>query len=85
MRLQLLYFARLRERFGCAGETLDVTAEIRTIADVLAVLRARGGVWQEELAGERVFRVALNQQLVGIDATVHDNAELAIFPPVTGG
>ena len=83
MRLRVLYFARLRERFGVAEETLDFAGV--TAADLVAELQARGGAWAEELGAGRAFRVAVNQDLVGLDAALPDGAEVAIFPPVTGG
>ena len=43
------------------------------------------GVWAEDLAAGRAFRVAVNQDVVALDALLPDNAEVAIFPPVTGG
>jgi molybdopterin converting factor subunit 1 len=83
MKLRVLYFARLRERFGVAEETLDFAGA--TAADLVAQLRARGGAWEEELGGGRAFRVAVDQAIVPLDAGVSDGAEVAIFPPVTGG
>ena len=83
MSLRVLYFARLRERFGMADETLDFNGT--TAADLIAQLQARGGVWAEELAAGRAFRVAVNQDIVALDAAIPDHAEVAIFPPVTGG
>lgn len=83
MTLRMLYFARLRERFGLAGETLEFDGA--TAADLVAHLQARGDAWAQELAAGRAFRVAINQDIVALDATLPDNAEVAIFPPVTGG
>ena len=83
MKLRVLYFARLRERFGVAEETLEFAGI--TAADLVAALQARGGVWAEELAAGRAFRVAVNQDIVRFDAALPDHAEVAIFPPVTGG
>lgn len=83
MKLRVLYFARLRERFGLAEETVDCSGA--TVADLIAQLQARGGVWMEELAAGRAFRVAVNQEVVALDTALPDNAEVAIFPPVTGG
>lgn len=83
MTLRVLYFARLRERFGLAEETLDFAGG--TVADLLAQLQARGGAWAEELAAGRAYRVAVDQAIVGHDAALHDSAEVAVFPPVTGG
>jgi molybdopterin converting factor subunit 1 len=83
MKLRVLYFARLRERFGVAEETLEFAGA--TAADLVAALQARGGVWAEELAAGRAFRVAVNQNIVALDAALPDGSEVAIFPPVTGG
>lgn len=83
MTLRILYFARLRERFGVVEETLDFAGA--TAADLLAELQARGGAWAEELAAGRAFRMAVNQDIVALDAALPDGAEVAIFPPVTGG
>lgn len=83
MTLRILYFARLRERFGVAEESLDFAGA--TAADLVAALQARGGAWAEELAAGRPFRVAVDQAIVALDAPLHDGAEVAIFPPVTGG
>ena len=83
MKVHMLYFARLRERFGMADENLELAGS--TAADLVAQLQARGGIWAEELAAGRAFRVAVNQDIVTLDAVLPDNAEVAIFPPVTGG
>lgn len=85
MKLHMLYFARLREVFGVGQETLELPAEIHTLAGLLTWLRARGGVWGEELAEGRAFRLAVNQDIASPEATLADNDEVAIFPPVTGG
>jgi molybdopterin converting factor subunit 1 len=83
MSLRILYFARLRERFGMAEESIEFDG-VR-VAELIAILQARGGVWAEELAAGRAFRVAVNQDIVALDAAIPDAAEVAIFPPVTGG
>lgn len=83
MKLRVLYFARLRERLGVAEESVDFAGS--SAADLVAQLRARGGIWAEELGAGRAFRVAVDQDLVALDAALHDGAEVAIFPPVTGG
>ncbi len=85
MNIRLLYFARLREVFGIGQEGLQLPTSANTLADLLAILRARGGIWAEELAVGRAYRVAVNQDIVGIEAPLRDNDEVALFPPVTGG
>lgn len=84
MTIQLLYFARLREAFG-GGETLQLPPGKTTVADILAHLRARGGKWRRELASGKALAFAVNQTIAAPETTVPRDAEVAIFPPVTGG
>ncbi|MBT2865745.1 molybdopterin converting factor subunit 1 [Chromobacterium violaceum] len=83
MKLSLLYFARLRETLGVESEQLD--SEAANVAELLAELRQRGQVWTLELAADKVFRVAVNQEMAGLDKPLADGDEVAVFPPVTGG
>ena len=83
MKLNLLYFARLRDEFGLESEHLD--SEAATVAELLVELRLRGEAWSRELAADRVFRVAVNQQMARLDTVLKDGDEVAVFPPVTGG
>ncbi|GCB02031.1 molybdenum cofactor biosynthesis protein MoaD [Sulfuriferula multivorans] len=85
MKLKVLYFARLRERLGVAEETVELPDGMGMVAMLLDVLRARGGVWAEELAAGKNFRAAVNQDMAGMEAPIEDGDEVAIFPPVTGG
>ena len=84
--MKVVYLARLREAFGRAEERLALTeADGVTVADVIAQLRARGGVWAAELAAGRAFRVAVNHTMASPDTTVRAGDEVALLPPVTGG
>ena len=83
MKAQVRYFASLREALG-PGEAL-VAESGATVAQLRNELIARGGRHAEMLARGRALRCALDQRLCGEDEPVHDGAELAFFPPVTGG
>ena len=85
MTIQLVFLARLRERFGVAREAFTLSADVATAEDLLVQLRGRGGAFAEELAPGRAFRVAVNQEVVALDHPVKAGDEVAIFPPVTGG
>ena len=85
MTIQLVFLARLRERFGVSREAFTLSDEINTVSALLVALRERGGAFAEELAEGRAFRVAVNQDVVTLHHPVMAGDEIAIFPPVTGG
>lgn len=85
MKLQLRYFASIRESLGLDQETIELPVSVRTIDDLRAYLRLRDGMWAEVLAEGKVLRCALNHHMVNPSAELVDGAEVAFFPPVTGG
>ena len=85
MRVTVLFFASLREILDCEREALDLPAQVMSIADLRVWLSGRGGVWAEALAPGRAVRAALDQAMAQSDTLLHEGAEVAFFPPVTGG
>jgi sulfur-carrier protein len=83
MKVQLRYFASLREALG-QGETLELPPGA-TVASARDTLIARGGAHAQMLARGRALRCALDKQMADEEQALHDDAELAFFPPVTGG
>lgn len=83
MNIKVLYFARLREEFGMAEESIALSEG--TVGALLELLRNRGSVWAEQLGAGRNYRVAVNQVLADASAPIKAGDEIAIFPPVTGG
>ena len=83
--MKLLYFAWLRTRVGCAEEEVALPPQVHDVAGLLDWLRGRGGGYAEALEDLRVVRVAINQDYVGLEHSVREGDEVAIFPPVTGG
>jgi len=85
MKLELRFFASLREGLGLSGESITTPQDVITIADLRAHLIRRGNPWDEVLANTKVIRCALNQEMVNDSTTLVEGAEVAFFPPVTGG
>ena len=83
MKVEVRYFASIREALG-PGEAVDA-AEGATVASVRDALIARGGAHASALARGKALRTALNKVLCDDATLLQDGAELAFFPPVTGG
>ncbi len=85
MRVTILYFASLREAVGTARESCELPDDVDTTRRLRDWLRSRGGVWETALGAGRNVRAAVDQRMTRDDAAIRDGAEIAFFPPVTGG
>jgi molybdopterin synthase sulfur carrier subunit len=83
MKIQLRYFASIREDLGLPGEVWETQAA--DAEGLLCELRARGGAYATALAAGRPVRVAIDQVMARGNAPLRDGAEVGLFPPVTGG
>jgi sulfur-carrier protein len=83
MKVQVRYFASLREALG-SSETIELPegATARALRDRLI---ERGGRHGALLAHGRAVRCAVDQVMADEAVVLRDGAEVAFFPPVTGG
>ncbi len=83
MNVTVRYFASLREALG-AAETLEVSSGA-TVGELRETLLQRSPAHAAALDRKRALRCALNQTLCDESAVLTPGAEVAFFPPVTGG
>ncbi len=83
MTITVRYFASLREALG-PQEVVAVQAGL-TVGALRDALIAKDEAHAQALARGRAVRCALNQVMAREDAIVPEGAEVAFFPPVTGG
>ena len=81
--MKVLYFAWLRERIGEPFDEVETNAA--TVSDLVAELSAREDRYAAAFADITAVRVALDQELSDFDASLEGVAEVAFFPPMTGG
>jgi molybdopterin converting factor subunit 1 len=77
--VRVLFFAYLRERCGVRETTMELPAGA-TVSDLW-----RGLVMRYEGLPAAPPRFAVNRLYVDKEHTLHDNDELALIPPVSGG
>ena len=80
MRVRVLFFASLRERFG-DREVVRTVEDGATAADLVARLRADFPALDE--AGR--FAIAVNSEYTDGGHRLADGDEVALIPPVSGG
>ena len=81
MRVTLLYFAAARERAGTSRELLELPADATAGAALLAACAAHPLL--TPLVGK--LRLAVDQAFAEPHTQLHEGAEVALIPPVSGG
>ncbi len=81
--VQVRFFAALREALG-AQQTVQLPAG-STLGDLRGLLLNHSSRHGELLARGRAVRCALNQVMADDTTLLPAGAEVAFFPPVTGG
>lgn len=81
--ITILFFGRLKEQLDC-GQLQICQATSLTVKELKQALIERHPDWQEYLLDEQVL-VAVNQTMATLNTQVDSQAEVAFFPPVTGG
>lgn len=83
--MKILYFAWLRERVGLGEEEVTLPSDVTDVAGLVAWLRGRSPGHDAAFAQGRVVRCAVDQVFAVPETPVAGAAEIAFFPPVTGG
>ncbi|MBA4490555.1 molybdopterin converting factor subunit 1 [Paracoccus sp. S1E-3] len=83
MKIDVLYFAWIRERIGEPRERIDTGAS--TVRGLVNQLIARDERYAAALSDLSAIRVAADQVLVDFDHELEHVREVAFFPPMTGG
>jgi sulfur-carrier protein len=83
MKIQVRYFASLREALG-PQESVELPSD-STMGALRDQLIASSPRHAQALARGRALRGAVNQAMGDDSTPVPEGAEVAFFPPVTGG
>jgi len=84
-KIKLLYFAWVRERIGKAEEEIELPHNVATVAELVGWLAGRGEHYAYAFENPNVVRAAIDRHHVRGEARIEGAAEIAFFPPMTGG
>lgn len=79
MAIDLVYLGALRDSIGRDGERVDPPSHVLTVADLIAWISERGGVYQAAFAAD--VRAAVEAEMAGPEASIFGAREIALFPP----
>ena len=83
--MRLLYFGWVRTRIGIGSETLELPSGITDVRALMDWLKERGDGYRVAFEDLTTIRVAINQEMATLDASISSEDEVALFPPMTGG
>jgi molybdopterin synthase sulfur carrier subunit len=83
--VKVLYFAWLRSKVGTAVEVVTPPPTIVSVNDLIGWLKSRSPGHSEAFSDIACIRAAINQEFVNLSTEIPSEAEVAFFPPVTGG
>jgi len=79
--VKLLFFATLRDRAGTKSMEIDIPADL-TIQELKDKISAEFPNLKESMSS---VLITINREYAFDEAVIPQNAELAMFPPVSGG
>lgn len=75
---KILYFSTLADRLGKTAETLTLPPAVKTLRDLLKMLRVRGEEWPVYLIDDKL-QATVNRNFVEIDAPISDQDEIGLM------
>ena len=85
MKVTIRFFASLKEILKTDRLELDLPNEIKTIGDLRQLLAQKDHYWGEAFSSNKNIRAAQSMVMVSPNTLIEEGAEIAFFPPVTGG
>jgi molybdopterin converting factor subunit 1 len=80
-KIKVLFFATLRERVGTKSVEFEIPADMT----VQALKEKLVGDYPSLKESMKTILVSVNKEYVLGEAAIPQNAEVALFPPVSGG
>jgi len=76
---KVLLFGPLSDVLGTEALSLNLTDDIHTVNELLAVLQQRGQLWQKYLHPDKL-QITVNRQFCGPAQAIADTDEIALIP-----
>jgi len=81
MKVKILFFATLQDYVGAKTAEMDIPQDT-TVADLKELLVK---MYPRMIPAQNSIMAAINFEYAADDQAIPSNAEIALFPPVSGG
>ena len=83
--MKVLYFSWIKDKLGKSHEEMQLNDNIKTVNDLITLLKKNNENYEDVFKDTSSIRVSINMETARFEDSIHDNDEVAFFPPMTGG
>ena len=83
--MKILYFSWIKDKLGKSHEEMQLNDNVKTVNDLIALLKKNNENYEDVFKDTSSIKVSINMETARFEDSIHDNDEVAFFPPMTGG
>ena len=83
--MKILYFSWIKDKLGKSHEEMQLNDNIKTVNDLIKLLKKNNENYEDVFKDTSSIKVSINMETATFEDSIHDNDEVAFFPPMTGG
>ena len=83
--MKILYFSWIKDKLGKSHEEMQLNDNIKTVNDLIILLKKNNQNYEDVFKDTSSIKVSINMETARFEDSIHNNDEVAFFPPMTGG
>ena len=83
--MKILYFSWIKDKLGKSHEEMQLNDNIKTVNDLIKLLKKNNENYEDVFKDTSSIKVSINMETARFEDSIHNNDEVAFFPPMTGG
>ena len=83
--MKVLYFSWIKDKLEKSHEEIQLNDNIKTVNDLITLLKKNNENYEDVFKDTSSIKVSINMETARFEDSIHDNDEVAFFPPMTGG
>tara|TARA_B100001027_G_scaffold188360_1_gene141420 strand:+ start:69 stop:320 length:252 start_codon:yes stop_codon:yes gene_type:complete len=83
--MKILYFSWIKDKLEKSHEEIQLNDNTKTVNDLITLLKKNNENYEDVFKDTSSIKVSINMETARFEDSIHDNDEVAFFPPMTGG